>query len=100
MLLRRVSLIVWDEAAMGNRKLLEGLDQTLRFLRDDDDVPFGGVTVVVSGDFRQTLPVVPDGNRAQVVAATLKRSPLWPRFRAFGSQITCVCDATAREGTP
>ena len=55
-LLRRVSLIVWDEAAMCNRKLLEGLDQTLRFLRDDESVPFGGSPWWCRGTFARTSP--------------------------------------------
>jgi len=80
-LLREVTLIVWDEAAMGHRHLLEGLDRTLQDIRGDDR-PFGGVVVVVSGDFRQNLPVVPRGTPAQVISASLKRSPLWRQFRS------------------
>ena len=33
--------------------------------------------MLLSGDWRQILPVVRNGNRASIVAATLKRSPLW-----------------------
>lgn len=87
-----MSPIAWDEMALGDRKLLEGLDQTLRFLRDDGSVPFGnsrkrsvrGVTVVVSGDFRQNLLDVPSGNYAAVVATYLKRSLLWPSLKTCG----------------
>jgi ATP-dependent DNA helicase PIF1 len=35
---------------------------------------------VLSGDFRQCLPVIPFANRAQVVDAALNRSPLWKFF--------------------
>ena len=58
----------------------EGLDRTLRDICDDER-HFGGVVVVVSGDFRQSLPVVPRAAPAQVVAASLKCSPLWRHFR-------------------
>lgn len=38
---------------------------------------FGGKTVVFGGDFRQILPVVPRGNRADIVHATMNSSKLW-----------------------
>nr|XP_051215882.1 uncharacterized protein LOC127333537 [Lolium perenne] len=41
------------------------------------DLPFGGKTVVFGGDFRQVLPVVRKGSRAQIIDASLRRSYLW-----------------------
>lgn len=38
----------------------------------------GGVTVLLTGDFRQTLPVIPRGSRADEVKACIKASYLWP----------------------
>lgn len=38
----------------------------------------GGITVLFCGDFRQTLPVITRGTRADEVGACLKRSVLWP----------------------
>ncbi|WJX83021.1 DNA helicase [Trifolium repens] len=38
---------------------------------------FGGKTIVFGGDFRQILPVVPKGGRADIVHATINSSPLW-----------------------
>ncbi|XP_043217555.1 ATP-dependent DNA helicase pif1-like [Amphibalanus amphitrite] len=75
-LLQACRLIVWDEAAMANRRALEAVDRTLRNLRDTDE-EFGGIVTVLSGDWRQILPVVRNGCRAQVVDACLKSSPLW-----------------------
>ncbi|AQK78615.1 PIF1-like helicase [Zea mays] len=40
-------------------------------------LPFGGKSVVFGGDFRQVLPVVRKGSRAQIVAASLRSSYLW-----------------------
>jgi hypothetical protein len=37
-------------------------------------------TVVLAGDFRQVLPVVKFGSRAQIVDSTIKRSNLWRHF--------------------
>ncbi|CAI0395256.1 unnamed protein product [Linum tenue] len=39
--------------------------------------PFGGKTVVLGGDFRQTLPVVTEGGREANLNACLTRSYLW-----------------------
>jgi hypothetical protein len=44
-------------------------------------VPFGGLTVVFGGDFRQTLPIVPGGTRGHIVGASLIRSYLWRDIR-------------------
>ncbi|WVZ93235.1 hypothetical protein U9M48_039233 [Paspalum notatum var. saurae] len=39
--------------------------------------PFGRKTVVFGSDFRQVLPVIRKGTRAQIVAASLRKSYLW-----------------------
>ncbi|UYV75360.1 hypothetical protein LAZ67_12003630 [Cordylochernes scorpioides] len=44
------------------------------------DLAFGGKVVVLGGDFRQVLPVVPRASRAEIVAACIKQSKLWPLF--------------------
>jgi ATP-dependent DNA helicase PIF1 len=42
------------------------------------DILFGGKVLVMGGDFRQLLPVVPQGTRGQIVDVSLKRSAiLW-----------------------
>jgi hypothetical protein len=71
-LLCTTSLIIWDEVAMTKRQAVETLD---RFLQDimDCNEPFVGKVVVFGGDFRQVLPVVPRGTRAQITDATLQR---------------------------
>ncbi|MGA1502986.1 MAG: hypothetical protein ACO38Z_10310, partial [Candidatus Nanopelagicales bacterium] len=85
-LIRQTKLIVWDEAPMADRKVLEALDRTLSDIRgaprseDGDLLPFGGIVVVLGGDWRQILPVVKKGGRAQIVAATMKKSHLWRHF--------------------
>ncbi|CDO77896.1 hypothetical protein BN946_scf184952.g8 [Trametes cinnabarina] len=76
-MLRRVSLIIWDEAANQHRFAPEAVERTLRDLRNTD-APFGGITIVFGGDFRQIPPVVVRGSREQVVSASLRSSFLWP----------------------
>ena len=81
-LIRRAKLIVWDEAPMNHRFLLEALDRSLRKITGID-LPFGGKPILLAGDFRQILPVVKKGSRAQTVDAVINRSLLWKQFRCF-----------------
>ncbi|CAN1729159.1 ATP-dependent DNA helicase PIF1 [Linum perenne] len=46
-------------------------------LSGENYLPFGGKVVLLGGDFRQTLPVVPNGSREDNINATLPRSYLW-----------------------
>lgn len=81
-LLEMSSLIIWDEAPMTHRRCFEALDRTLRDILSETCpsnaiVPFGGKPVVLGGDFRQILPVVPKGSRATIVDASITNSNLW-----------------------
>ncbi|KAI8557126.1 hypothetical protein RHMOL_Rhmol05G0311100 [Rhododendron molle] len=75
-LFRETKLIIWDEVPMQHRYCVEAIDRTLRDICDNDK-PFGGITIVLGGDFRQILPVVTRGSREQIVNASLRRSTLW-----------------------
>jgi hypothetical protein len=81
-LLRRVSLIIWDEVPMQDRRAPEAVDLSMQDIRSDPR-PYGGVTVVYGGDFKQILPVVIKGGREQVVGACLQRSRLWQHVRTL-----------------
>ncbi|KAG3047112.1 hypothetical protein PI125_g26892 [Phytophthora idaei] len=80
-LIQKASLVIWDEAPMTHRPAFEAVDRSLRDLMDNDDEPFGGEMFVLSGDFRQLLPVVVRGTPAQTIDACLKSSTLWPKFQ-------------------
>ena len=82
-LLQRTKLIVWDECTMTHRRALEALDRTLRDIRQNDTL-MGGLTLLLAGDFRQTLPIVPRGTRLDQLQASLKASrTLWPTVRTL-----------------
>ncbi|ONM06552.1 hypothetical protein ZEAMMB73_Zm00001d032987 [Zea mays] len=66
-----------DEASMAKRQSIEALDNIMRDIMGRPDLPFGGKTIVFGGDFRQVLPVVRKGSRAQIVVASLRSSYLW-----------------------
>lgn len=45
-----------------------------------NDKPFAGKVVLLGGDFRQCLPVVRHGTRADIMMACVKESYVWPLF--------------------
>ncbi|CAO2191689.1 unnamed protein product [Urochloa humidicola] len=75
-LIEQTSLIIWDEAPMNHKHCFEALDRTLRDIMSSNK-QFGGITVVLGGDFRQTLPVIPNAKKQQILDASITRSYLW-----------------------
>jgi len=51
-----IQMFIWDEISMAHKWALDSVDRLLRDLHCSDKV-FGGVTMVLSGDMRQLLPV-------------------------------------------
>ena len=70
------NFIVMDEVSVVHKFASETLDRSLQDLRDYSK-PFGGVTVLFAGDWRQVLPVVRHRSRTKIDDATLKMSSLW-----------------------
>ena len=62
---------------MMHRHCFEALDRSLRDVLENEDEIFGGIPVVLGGDFRQVLPVIPRAGRRRVVQSTLKCSYIW-----------------------
>ncbi|XP_071700026.1 uncharacterized protein [Rutidosis leptorrhynchoides] len=81
LLLTKTELIIWDEVPMNDRKCLETLDRSLRDIFDSPDIPFGGVSFVLGGDFRQTLPVKKRCGKLEILNASIINSHLWKHFR-------------------
>ncbi|XP_052176579.1 uncharacterized protein LOC127790890 [Diospyros lotus] len=66
-LIIRNSLIIWDEPPIMNKYCFEALDRSMRdILRFSNlmssELPFGGKVVVLEGDFRKILLVIPKGD--------------------------------------
>lgn len=81
-LLKQVVIIIWDEAPMQHKYAVEAVDRTLRDLLKND-VAFGGITVLFGGNFQQTLPVIPKGNRQETVAASINKGSLWSSINIY-----------------
>ncbi|XP_019163585.1 PREDICTED: uncharacterized protein LOC109159928 [Ipomoea nil] len=87
-LIIKCSLIIWDEAPMMHKHCFEALDRTmrdiLRFANPSScNLPFGGKTVVLGGDFRQILPVIPKGTRQDIVGSSINSSYLWSHCKVL-----------------
>ena len=50
-IVKQAVLIVWDEAPLAHKFLMEALDKSLRDIIEADR-PFGGKSVILAGDFR------------------------------------------------
>ncbi|XP_036343195.1 uncharacterized protein LOC118752408 [Rhagoletis pomonella] len=74
--LQTCKIIVWDECTMAHKKSLEALNRTLKDLRNNTNI-FGAALILLAGDFRQTLPVIPKSTAADELRACLKSSNLW-----------------------
>lgn len=81
-LLKECKVIFWDECTMSHKKALEAINNTMKDLKGNDSV-MGGAVVVLSGDFRQILPVIKRSTPAAELDACLKQSPLWKHVKVF-----------------
>ncbi|KAI3735183.1 hypothetical protein L6452_14673 [Arctium lappa] len=75
--------IVYDsgpKTPMNDRKCFEAVDKTLRDILNEPTHPFGGKSVLLGGDFRQTLPIKPKGIKMDIIAASIVESSLWKHF--------------------
>lgn len=63
-LLRHAALIIIDEVPMAGRKVIQCIDRLLRDLKPQHKGSrFASTYVIMSGDFSQTSPIVPNGDR-------------------------------------
>lgn len=91
---------------MTNKHCFKALDKSLRDIHrltndNSQDKPFGGMTVVMGDDFRQTQPVIPKGRRSHIVDASLKCSYLWKHFEEIkltkNKRLTALTSSTEEQ---
>ena len=75
-LINNTALIIWDEVPMQDKLCFEAVDRTFRDVRATDSL-FGGIPVILGGDFAQIPPVVKHGNRSRIVNASIRQSYIW-----------------------
>ncbi|XP_055918666.1 uncharacterized protein LOC129950772 [Eupeodes corollae] len=79
-ILQVCKLIASNECTMAHKRSLEVLDRILKDLRDNQNI-IGGAMILLSGDFRQTLPVI--STFSDELNACLKSSNLWQYVKAL-----------------
>uniref|UniRef100_A0A7E4VEY3 ATP-dependent DNA helicase n=1 Tax=Panagrellus redivivus TaxID=6233 RepID=A0A7E4VEY3_PANRE len=67
----RIDVLIWDEAPMQNHLIMRTVDNMLRDWTGNKLRPFGGKVVILGGDFKQVLPVIPGGKIHDSYAASL-----------------------------
>ncbi|POS84025.1 hypothetical protein EPUL_003771 [Erysiphe pulchra] len=80
-LLAETALIIWDEVTMQHKHNFGVVDQTLRDILAKNDTIFGGIPVILGGDFAQILPFVKRGKREQIVNACIRYCTNWNLIR-------------------
>ena len=72
---------------MQHRFCFEAVDRTLQDICNNQKL-FGGIPVVLGGDFAQIAPVVTRGGRPEIVEASLLKSTIiWPRLKKLELKI-------------
>ena len=63
-IIEKTDVLVIDEVSMLHDFRLDMVDEVCRLVRKKPDVPFGGIQVVMSGDFFQLPPINREGSRS------------------------------------
>jgi hypothetical protein len=75
-------VFILDESSMVPRYALEAIDKLLRELHDETQ-PFGGVVMLLGGDFRQIPPVLRGGDLTEQWYINIRNSSAWQYFQLF-----------------
>jgi len=83
-LIRKTSLIIWDEVPMQHKACFEAVNRTLNDICNvDDQHVFGGIPLVLGGDFAQILPVIHRGSRQATILACIRHSTIWSKLKVL-----------------
>jgi hypothetical protein len=75
-MIKAAQVIFFDEVTMLDIRVLMAVDRLLRLICKIDEW-FGGKKVILTGDFRQIPPVVSNSAKGDVLAASLRCSPIF-----------------------
>ena len=78
--MRQVTLLIWDEVPIQHCFCFKAVDWMLEDIRSDGRL-FGGLPVIMGGDFAQIPPFVRQGTRATIIGACIQQS--YSTFSSF-----------------
>nr|GEZ13902.1 DNA helicase [Tanacetum cinerariifolium] len=78
---QQTDLIIWDEAPMNDRRCFEALDRSQKDICNKPYTSFRSKSIMLGGDFRQTLPVKKNALKPEIIDASITSSYLWPTFK-------------------
>ncbi len=81
--IREADMIIWGEIFMCGRHCIEAVDHTIKAIIRNTALLFGGKCVLLGGDCRQILPVVPKASRGMIVHMCLKSSFIFSELRVL-----------------
>jgi ATP-dependent DNA helicase PIF1 len=90
------SVIILDEASMIPSYFLNELDRLLKDITKST-LPFGGKIILVTGDLRQTLPIIPRATKAELIANSITHSSLWHLFEVMQLSINMRVNHNERQ---
>ena len=76
----QVKLIIWDEAPLTHKTAIEGVEEMLKDIMSSTEL-FGSKVIVLGGDFRQVLPMVTKGSKADFIQASIVNSYIRPHLQ-------------------
>jgi len=90
--INEIEILIIDEISMLHRRTLQDIDRIMRHIRREPSEPFGGVQVIVSGDFFQLPPVTKSYESSQDRYAFM--APVWVE----ANFTVCYLDKQYRQG--
>ncbi len=74
--IRQAKIIIIDECPMARKEHMQAVDKGLRDICEETK-PFGGKVILMAGDFRQLLSVIPGASEIELINSTIHKSKLW-----------------------
>ncbi|GAB4815472.1 hypothetical protein N2152v2_002518 [Parachlorella kessleri] len=93
---RRATALIIDEVSMMDGRLFDSLEAIARRVRGSN-APFGGIQLILSGDFHQLPPVAKGGREAEAARKFCFEAESWGRCIQACVQLTRVFRQSDRE---
>jgi len=80
-LLQQTALIIRDKVLKRHKACFEAVNRTLNDIcKVEDNAVFGGIPIVLGGDFAQILPVIRQGSRQATVLTCIQHASIWQQL--------------------